>query len=89
MPQLTIIPADKSVIINGEKRTVDCSLLPSCNGVHAVQWDGTTGQTEFEPVGDVYMPNETLTSVTKYQEVINAWNAAPPAFNLPMGPPPP
>lgn len=53
MPRVTIVPADNLVIVDGRGLYVDCSGL--AQGVHAVQWDGQTGEVERH--GE---PNEVL-----------------------------
>ena len=76
--RLTIVPGDKTVIVDGERREVDCSALHSCDGIHAVQWDGLAGHEEWVQSGLPYKSNTPLSSVDKYADVVAAWNAAPP-----------
>ena len=93
--RLTIIPSDNLVSIDGESRQVDCASFDSLQGVHAVQWDDPAGWIEYanSPLGGEFRPNEVITSVDQFQEVIDAWNAyvppPPPEPPPPPDPPPP
>ena len=72
MPRVTIVPADSLVIVDGRGLHVDCSGL--AQGVHAVQWDGQTGEVERH--GE---PNEVLDLAgyaTHVAPLYAAWEAA-------------
>jgi hypothetical protein len=77
----TIIVVDNIVLLDGQPQTVDCSELIT-DGVHAVQWYGAQGETEFATTFDnVSMtynrkPNELFTDFTPYQKYIAAWEVA-------------
>lgn len=43
MPAVTVVPADRLVIVDGEALLFD---FPAPEGLHALQWDGETGHTE-------------------------------------------
>jgi hypothetical protein len=80
--RLTIIADDKTVIIDGIKfSNIDLSSLPE--NVHAVQWYDDHGEIEFK--GNV--PNQDITNIDAYQEIINAWNVRKYLVDNP--PPPP
>lgn len=81
--RLTIVPSDKTVIVDGVPREVDCSGFASCQDTHAVQWDGTKGHVEWMQTGEPYKSNTALSSIDQYQEVINAWTAAAPVKKAP------
>ena len=44
MPAVTVVPADRLVIVDGEALLFD---FPAPEGLHALQWDGETGHTEW------------------------------------------
>lgn len=85
--RVTIIPDDKTVIIDGQARLgltfqVDAS-------VHAVQWYDTYGEVEYKTRlenGLIVKPdNQIITDLTPYQSAIDAWNAwTPPAPPEPL-----
>ena len=54
MPRVTVVPADKLILVDGQGLTFDFSA-PS--NLHALQWDGQQGHLEFE---DDY--NQTLSA---------------------------
>jgi len=77
--QLTIVPSDGVVLVDKEPRKVDCSQFEELEGVHAVQWNGTTGHIEF--INDTstqfnYKLNEPIEDIERFQPVIDAWEVA-------------
>ena len=82
MPRVTIVPADSLVIVDGRGLHVDCSgVAPD---VHAIQWDGRTGEIERRGA-----PNEALDLAgyaTHVAPLYTAWEAAREAADAP--PPP-
>jgi len=74
--KLTIIPDDKTVLINGERFEVDCAALVA-QGIHAVQWYGSRGHIEFKDADDGSKPeNEQIESIERFEPVIQAWRDA-------------
>ena len=63
MTTLTIIKDDKTVIVDGESLTLDAVVLAS--NVHAVQFDGTNGEIEYNDG----TPNEAITSISDYSTI--------------------
>lgn len=52
MPRVTVVPADKLIIVDGEALSF---LYSAPEGLHALQWNGESGHTEW--VGG---PNQSL-----------------------------
>ena len=63
MTTLTIIKDDKFVNVDGEKLTLSSVVLPS--NVHAIQFDGTNGEIEYNDG----TPNEAITSISAYSTI--------------------
>lgn len=83
MPKITIVRSDNTVIVDGERHTVDCSSLPPM--FHALQWDGARGEVEYAhsvciACGQNHKaPNRTITSLADVPEaapLLDAWKAA-------------
>lgn len=77
--RLTIIPSDNLVIVDGRGLTIELSGYPQLDGVRVLQWDDALGQGQLEFVnlpGDDFKPNETITSIEPYQDILDAWQAA-------------
>lgn len=73
--RITVVPADKLIIVNGIAHRFDFDLVPGHEHMHALQWDGVsqTGHIEFE---DDY--NQTLNASLYDEEVkpyVDAWQA--------------
>ena len=54
MPAVTVVPADRLVIVDGEALLFD---FPAPEGLHALQWKGESGHTEWTDG-----PNQPLTA---------------------------
>jgi len=76
----------------------DLSGYASLDGLHAVQWDDAVayGHIEFDNSlanATTFKPNEQITSVAPYQDIIDAWYAmeaeAPPPSAMSPPPQPP
>jgi len=78
--KLTIVPPVNYVSVNGEQRHVDCAKFASLVGIHAIHWHDTRGHIEYvKPYGanpENPIPNEQITSIDKFKEVIDAWGVA-------------
>jgi hypothetical protein len=76
MMQVTIIPVDGSVSVDGKGfGGLDLSFMDA--SVHAVQWYGTHGEIEVkDPVTGRMVANEVITSLDAFQPVIDVWQAA-------------
>ena len=73
--RVTVVPADKLIIVNGIAHRSDFDLVPGHEHMHALQWDGVsqTGHIEFE---DDY--NQTINASLYDEEVkpyVDAWQA--------------
>jgi len=72
--KLTLIKStDNTLTIDGVGYAIDTSSVPE--NVHAIQWFGQTGWIEFvmDPTTGIKPPNETITSISEYQELIDLW----------------
>lgn len=78
--RVTIIRDDNTVVVQGERHTVDCSTLPT--DFHALQWDGASGEVEYRMVkcdhcgGRNKEPNLRISDLAPYQPYIDAWGVA-------------
>lgn len=78
--RVTIIRDDNTVVVQGERHTVDCSTLPA--DFHALQWDGASGEVEYRMVkcdhcgGRNKEPNLRISDLAPYQPYIDAWGVA-------------
>jgi hypothetical protein len=63
MTTLTIIKDDKFVKVDGEGLFLDAVVLAA--NVHAVQFDGTNGEIEYNDG----TPNEAITSISAYSTI--------------------
>lgn len=76
MPNLTIVPSDNMVYLNGEGLKIDCSHLPSY--IHAVRWNGQAsppfGELEFvpDPAGRK-APNIRFSDLAPYAFLQDMW----------------
>lgn len=73
---LTIIKRDGLVVVDGVGYSgLDLSSL--ADTVHAVQWDGISGEIEHkDPVTNKMTLNEPIDSIEQFQPLIDAWTAA-------------
>lgn len=84
--KLTIIPEDMTVIIDGERFGINCQELVD-QGVHAVQWSGSTGHIEFKDAADGNKPaNQVIGDIERFQPIIDAWHAAKAMRDTPVPP---
>lgn len=61
MPAVTVVPADRLVIVDGEALLFE---FPAPEGLHALQWDGETGHAEWTDG-----PNQPLTAADYDEQV--------------------
>ena len=59
MPRVTVVPADRLVIVDGQALTLDFNAPQR---MHALQWDGKQGHIEWEGYGHEPPRNELLTA---------------------------
>lgn len=59
MPRVTIVPADRLVIVDGQALTFEFSAPER---MHALQWDGLQGHIEWKGYGHEPPRNELLTA---------------------------
>jgi len=64
---VAVVKEDRVVMIDGEGMNFDFDLPTN---IWAIQWDGTTGEIEFNDG----TPNETITSFLDYQYLVDAYN---------------
>lgn len=84
--RLTIIKGDGFVSVDGVGFTkLDLSSLPA--NFHALQWYETYGNLEEKDANGV-MSNVEITSLTPYQDAIDAWTAYNDMINNPPVIPP-
>jgi hypothetical protein len=76
--RVTVVKDDNTVIVDGERHTVDCSSLPS--DFHALQWDGDRGEVEHVATQCEHCGvrskkgNELISDLSPYQSYIDAWH---------------
>ena len=75
MTTLTIVKDDKFVAVDGEGLFLDAVVLAA--NVHAVQFDGTNGEIEYNDG----TPNEAITSISAYSTITDN-HAAKKAANV-------
>ena len=63
MKTLTIIPEDKTVVVDGKGFTFDFIVDPD---IHAIQWDTDSGHIEYK--SDKF--NTTIDSIKEYDSII-------------------
>ena len=81
----SVIPADNKIVAGGVARDVNLAgLVPA--DVHAIQWDNTAkkGHIEFNDG----TPNEMITSLARFDDLVAAFQAAEPPPPPPPPPPP-
>lgn len=66
--KVSVIPADKTIVLNGEALTFDFQYFPP--NLRALQWDGTSGTMEFSTGPQNWFDNPAFV-----QPYIDAWNA--------------
>lgn len=87
--RLIIIRADAFCSIDGVGYS-DLSMSSVPVDVHAVQWFDTEGWVEFtEDLSGYKKPNEPITSLDAYQQVISEWQTADYNAKHPPAPPAP
>lgn len=78
--RVTIIKDDNTVIVDGERHTVDCTDLSA--DFHALQWDGTRGEVEHRATRCDHCNtrskkgNVDITDLSPYQKYVDAWGVA-------------
>lgn len=72
--RLTIIPADGFVSVDG----VGYLGLPitTQEGVHAIQWQESSGWVEYKEIDGVKQSNEPITSIDTFSDAIEIWQRA-------------
>lgn len=70
--RITIVPEDRTVIVDGIRHTVDCSSIDS--SIHAVQWYEDYGDVEFKIIDGAFSPNQQINTMDDYQKVLDLWN---------------
>jgi hypothetical protein len=64
---ISIIPSDKTVVIDGEALQFDFQLFSK--KIRAVQWNGTSGNIEFNEG-----PSQWFDNIAMIQDVVDAYN---------------
>lgn len=65
--KVTVIPADRMIVIDGEGLQFDFSYYPP--GLRALQWNHTSGSMEFETGANQFIDNPALVQpyIDQYQ----------------------
>jgi hypothetical protein len=75
MMQVTIIPADGFVSVDGKGYSkLDLSFMNA--NIHALQWYDTEGEIERSDSRGRIVANEEITDLTPYQSALDAWQVA-------------
>lgn len=72
--RVTIFTNDNSVIVEGYKNVVDCSLLDE--RISVIQWYGASGEIEFHNnshIDNDVKGNEVITDFAPFQYLVDAW----------------
>lgn len=72
--QVSIIPGDNTVVVNGVSAWVDCSDFAPY--VRAVQWQATKGWIEFHSADGKVVPNTPITDFSAYLVYVDRWSVA-------------
>jgi hypothetical protein len=67
--KISIIPIDSMVILDGVPVTFDFGPLID-PGIHAIQWDGTSGEIEYK---DPKKVNEKISDINSFQEIVDLY----------------
>ena len=65
--KVSIIPSDKTIIVDGQSLTFDYDIDPT---IHALQWDGDSGEIEYNDDG---IANEQFTDSTLVDTLVSAY----------------
>ena len=65
--KVSIIPSDKTIIVDGQALTFDYDIDPT---IHALQWDGDSGEIEYNDDG---IANEQFTDSTLVDTLVSAY----------------
>lgn len=66
--QVSIIPKDKTIVINGKPLVFDFPVFSP--KIHAIQWNGTSGNIEYTQGAATWFDNVAIV-----EPFIDAWNA--------------
>jgi hypothetical protein len=73
--RITVIPQDKTVVIDGESYGgINLSNLDS--NIHAIQWYDTDGEVEIKDARGRMVENREITSFDEFASVILLWEEA-------------
>ncbi len=64
--KVSIIPSDKTIIVDGQALTFDYDIDPT---IHAIQWDGDSGEIEYNDG----IANEQFTDSTLVDTLVSAY----------------
>lgn len=71
MPAVTVVPADRLVIVDGEALLFD---FPAPEGLHALQWSGESGHTEWTD-GRPNLPLTAADHAAQIAPFVTLWQA--------------
>lgn len=74
MAKYSIIPSDGFVSKDGVGYSGLTFSIDST--IHAVQWDGTSGEIEYKQTADGKPENASFDDITDFQSAVDAWDAA-------------
>ena len=73
--KVSIIPSDKTIIVDGQALTFDYDIDPT---IHALQWDGDSGEIEYKDgIGNEQFTDSTLVDslVSAYEDEVERLEA--------------
>ncbi len=80
--KVVIIPSDSTVSVNG--RTIGGLDLTWMVGVHAVVWNGASGEVQMVDRDGRITANVPIESIEDYQGALDAWQAAASILDAPV-----
>lgn len=72
MPSVTVVPGDKLIIVDSEAIVFDAPI-PAPSNLHALQWNGTSGEIEWED--DYNWPLEAEAYEDEVAPYVALWQA--------------
>ena len=72
MPTVTVVPSDKLIIVDSEAIVFDAPI-PAPSNLHALQWNGTSGEIEWED--DYNWPLEAEAYEDEVAPYVALWQA--------------
>ena len=73
--RVTVVPADKLIIINGKALRFDYTLVAGHENMHALQYNGTTGEGHIEFENDYNQDINGMLYDAEIKPYVDAWQA--------------